>query len=54
VWGSDTFEAQQVLMARHPDASVLTIGPAGENLSRIAVILNETASCAGSSAGPAR
>jgi aldehyde:ferredoxin oxidoreductase len=47
VWGLDTFETQQVLMARHPDASVLTIGPAGENLSRIAVILNETASCAG-------
>jgi aldehyde:ferredoxin oxidoreductase len=47
VWGLDTFETQQLLMARHPDASVLTIGPAGENLSRIAVILNETASCAG-------
>jgi len=47
VWGLDTFETQQLLMARHPEASVLTIGPAGENLSRIAVILNETASCAG-------
>jgi len=47
VWGLDTFETQQVLMARHPSASVLAIGPAGENLSRIAVILNETASCAG-------
>jgi aldehyde:ferredoxin oxidoreductase len=47
LWGVDTFETQQVLMARHPEASVLTIGPAGENLSRIAVILNETASCAG-------
>jgi aldehyde:ferredoxin oxidoreductase len=47
VWGTDTFETQQVLMARHPEASVLAIGPAGENLSRIAVILNETASCAG-------
>jgi aldehyde:ferredoxin oxidoreductase len=47
VWGLDTFEAQQLLMAQHPEASVLTIGPAGENLSRIAVILNETASCAG-------
>jgi aldehyde:ferredoxin oxidoreductase len=47
VWGLDTFEAQRLLMARHPEASVLTIGPAGENLSRIAVILNETASCAG-------
>lgn len=47
LWGSDTFETQEVLMDRHSGASVLTIGPAGENLSRIAVILNETASCAG-------
>jgi aldehyde:ferredoxin oxidoreductase len=47
LWGGDTFETQEVLLARHRDASVLTIGPAGENLSRIAVILNETASCAG-------
>jgi aldehyde:ferredoxin oxidoreductase len=47
LWGTDTFEIQQILMARHPEASVLAIGPAGENLSRIAVILNETASCAG-------
>jgi aldehyde:ferredoxin oxidoreductase len=47
LWGRDTFEAQELLMDRHPDASVLAIGPAGENLSRISVILNETASCAG-------
>jgi aldehyde:ferredoxin oxidoreductase len=47
LWGLDTFETQQVLMARYPNASVLAIGPAGENLSRIAMILNETASCAG-------
>ena len=47
VWGRDTFESQQMLMARYPEASVLAIGPAGESLSRIAVILNETASCAG-------
>jgi len=47
LWGDDTFETQQKLIDRHPGASVLAIGPAGENLSRIAVILNETASCAG-------
>lgn len=47
VWGVDTFETQKTLMERHPRASVLTIGPAGENLSRIAVLLNETSSCAG-------
>lgn len=47
VWGVDTFETQKTLIERHPRASVLTIGPAGENLSRIAVILNETSSSAG-------
>ena len=34
-------------MALYPTSSVLAIGPAGENKSRISVILNETASCAG-------
>ena len=47
LWGLDTFETQQTLMESHPKSSVLTIGPAGENLSRIAIILNETASAAG-------
>jgi len=47
LWGLDTFETQRTLRESHPKASVLTIGPAGENLSRIAIILNETASAAG-------
>ena len=47
LWGQDTFETQQTLTGQYPTASVLTIGPAGENMSRISVILNETASCAG-------
>jgi aldehyde:ferredoxin oxidoreductase len=47
LWGVDTFETQKALMADDPRASVITIGPAGENLSRIAVILNETGSAAG-------
>jgi len=47
LWGLDTFETQRTLLIKHPAASVLTIGPAGENLSRIAIILNETASAAG-------
>ena len=47
LWGVDTFEAQKALMADDPGTSVLTIGPAGENLSRIAIILNETGSAAG-------
>jgi len=47
LWGLDTFETQQTLREDHPQASVLTMGPAGENLSRIAIILNETANAAG-------
>jgi aldehyde:ferredoxin oxidoreductase len=47
LWGVDTFETQKALIGNHPKASVLTIGPAGENLCRIAIILNETASAAG-------
>ena len=47
LWGVETFEAQQALMSDEPGASILVIGPAGENLSRIAVILNETNSAAG-------
>jgi len=47
LWGLDTFETQQVLREDHPQASVLTMGPAGENLSRIAIMLNESASAAG-------
>jgi aldehyde:ferredoxin oxidoreductase len=47
VWGVDTFEAQKVLMSDEPEASILVIGPAGENLSRVAVILNEIKFAAG-------
>jgi len=47
LWGVETFEAQKALMTNEPEASILVIGPAGENLSRIAVILNETKFAAG-------
>ncbi|MGR3296368.1 MAG: aldehyde ferredoxin oxidoreductase N-terminal domain-containing protein, partial [Candidatus Bathyanammoxibius sp.] len=47
LWGLDTFETQKVLADSHPRASVLTIGPAGENLSRIAIIITETTGAAG-------
>jgi aldehyde:ferredoxin oxidoreductase len=46
-WGVDTFETQKALMEKHPKSTILTIGPAGENLCRFAIILNETASAAG-------
>jgi aldehyde:ferredoxin oxidoreductase len=47
VWGGDTFETQQALLADEAEASMLVIGPAGENLSRIAIILSETNFAAG-------
>ena len=47
LWGQDTFMTQRMLMKKYPASSVLAIGPAGENMSRISVILNETASCSG-------
>jgi aldehyde:ferredoxin oxidoreductase len=47
LWGLETFETQKVLINDEPEASILVIGPAGENLSRIAVILNETKFAAG-------
>ncbi len=47
LWGLDTFETQKAMMANYSHAAVLTIGPAGENLCRVAIILNETASAAG-------
>jgi len=48
LWGLGTYEAQRRLMARHgKDVKVLTIGQAGENLSRIAVINTETQTAAG-------
>ena len=47
LWGMDTFDSQQKLMIDEPGSSNLVIGPAGENLSRMAVILNETECAAG-------
>jgi aldehyde:ferredoxin oxidoreductase len=47
LWGLDTFETQKTLADSHPKASMLSIGPAGENLCRFAIVLNETASAAG-------
>jgi aldehyde:ferredoxin oxidoreductase len=47
LWGSDSFETQSILSRRHPRASVLVTGPAGENLSRISIIINDTSGAAG-------
>jgi aldehyde:ferredoxin oxidoreductase len=47
LWGLDIFETQKALMTDNARAAVLTIGPAGENLSRMAVVATETGSTAG-------
>ena len=48
LWGVDTYSTQQVLLREHgADAVAITIGPAGEHLSRIAIIANETENAAG-------
>jgi aldehyde:ferredoxin oxidoreductase len=48
LWGMDTIETQEVLQSRHGKlARTLTIGPAGEHLSRIATIQTATSSVAG-------
>lgn len=46
LWGLDTYETQGLLNGKHPGASSLSIGPAGENLSRISIIINETSGAA--------
>ena len=48
LWGLDAFDAQDAVRAAvHPSVRTLTIGPAGERLSRIATIHTATSSAAG-------
>jgi aldehyde:ferredoxin oxidoreductase len=47
LWGMDAFETQSALSERHPKTSVLVTGPAGENLCRIAIVINDTSGAAG-------
>ena len=48
LWGKGTYETQQRLMDEHgAEVRIAAIGPAGENLSRIAIINSETESAAG-------
>jgi aldehyde:ferredoxin oxidoreductase len=42
LWGKDTHETRDTLISRHgPDSRVACIGPAGENLVRLAAIMND-------------
>lgn len=48
LWGQGIYATQEALFAEHgPDTRVACIGPAGESLSRIAIIATETESAAG-------
>jgi len=47
LWGLDSFDTQSALAGRHPRASVLVTGPAGENLCRVSVVINDTSGAAG-------
>ncbi|MCP4131104.1 MAG: hypothetical protein GY754_09000 [bacterium] len=48
LWGLGTYETQELLKRKHgPEVHSLCIGPAGENLSRIAILLTDTENAAG-------
>jgi len=48
LWGLGTFEAQRKLWQKHgPEAQIMLIGPAGENLARIATIQHQSGAAFG-------
>ena len=47
LWGLDLFESQKALEESEKLSATLAIGPAGENLSRTAIVATETGSTAG-------
>ncbi|MFW5980988.1 MAG: aldehyde ferredoxin oxidoreductase N-terminal domain-containing protein [bacterium] len=48
IWGQDTYATQKSLMRKHgEDNKIMCIGPAGENLVRLSIILSETKNAAG-------
>lgn len=47
LWGKESELVEETLKGRHENVSVLNIGPAGENLSLIAAIMNESDRAAG-------
>ena len=50
LWGMDTYRTQEIIQNRHdPEAKVLCIGKAGENLVRFAAIISETSFASGKS-----
>ncbi|MFO7963957.1 MAG: aldehyde ferredoxin oxidoreductase N-terminal domain-containing protein [Desulfobacterales bacterium] len=47
LWGADALSTGEYLVSKDPSAAALCIGISGENLSRIAAIVNQTGSTAG-------
>lgn len=41
LWGKGTFETRNILKEQYKNASILSVGPAGENMSNMATILAE-------------
>ncbi|MFW5932731.1 MAG: orotidine 5'-phosphate decarboxylase / HUMPS family protein [Candidatus Hadarchaeota archaeon] len=42
IWGSKTSEAEKALVSQYEDSRAVTIGPAGERLSKLACLTSET------------
>jgi aldehyde:ferredoxin oxidoreductase len=49
LWGKDTYETEDLLMAKYKDSRVVCIGPAGENLSLVSCIMTNRGDAAGRS-----
>lgn len=47
LWGLGTFETTSKLRHAHGDARVISIGPAGERLARVATVVNDTGRSSG-------
>ena len=49
LWGKDTYETEDILMAQYKDSRVVCIGPAGEKLSLVSCIMTNRGDAAGRS-----
>ena len=49
LWGKDSYETEDILMAEYKDSRVICIGPAGEKLSLVSCIMTNHGSAAGRS-----
>ena len=49
LWGKDSYETEDILMAEYQDSRVICIGPAGEKLSLVSCIMTNHGSAAGRS-----